>query len=453
MLTASPDHVDPGALPPQDLAAEQAVLGGMLLSQYAIGEVTEILEERDFYLPTHGRVFSAILHLYAQGEPADPITIAAALQRDGALARIGGHGFLHTLIASVPTAVNAAYYAQIVAQKAILRRLVEAGTRIAQFGLHGVGGANVTDIVDRAEATLFKATAGAKDDARGPVTGAQAATTVLAMLEETTPRDLVRTGLRDLDDIIGGLEPGELTVICGRPGHGKTLLGLQIARHAALEQGKHVLILSLEMSQTLLMQRMLAAIPPRGIALDRVSKKPGCPLSEDDRRQLTAAHERLQNAALWVDDASYHTSTTIRSTIRRHTQQHGHLDLVVIDHLGLVSATGRQETRALELARLTRDLKVFAGELDIPIVPLHQLNRQSTQRLDRRPQLADLRDSGAVEQDAFAVIGVHTPAVDDPTDPHAGESDHCVIKSRQGRTGIAHTAWQAHYARFANLAK
>lgn len=444
---------DTGPMPPADLAAEQSVLGGMLLSKNAIGNVAELITDRDFYRPAHSAVFNAALALYGSGEPADAITVGAELERRGELQRTGGAPYLHTLISTVPTAANASYYADIVREKAVLRRLVEAGTRVTQLGYHGATGADLDEVVDRAQAAIHDATVAATHHDDGPTPGGESSSAVLADLADDRPRDLVQTGIRDLDRLLGGgLEPGEVTVVCGRPGHGKTLLALQIARHAALKQRKHALVFSLEMSKKLLMQRLLSATPPRGVRLSTVKGETKPDQADWDR--LAEADAQIQNSALWLDDASYQTTATLRTTLRRHIQEHGAPEVVAIDYLGLVSPGGRNETRALEIAAMTRDLKVLAGELGIPIVLVHQLNRQSTQRLDKKPQLADLRDSGAVEQDAFAVIGVHTPSADEGHDgSRLGEADLVVLKNRQGPTGVVTVAQQGHLARFVDLAE
>jgi replicative DNA helicase len=452
-------------MPPHDNAAEQSVLGAMMLSKDAIGEVAEILRAEDLYRPAHAALFAVILALDNAGEPVDAITVAAELDRRGELGRAGGAPYLHTLIATVPTATNASYYADIVAEKAQLRRLVEAGTRIVQLGYQSAQGAQIADIVDRAQAAIHDATTSTIRPDTGPVTGADAASVVLADLNDSHPRDLVHTGLTDLDCILGGLEPGELTVVCGRPGHGKTLLALQIARHAVLPptepststlmpgQGKHALIFSLEMSRKLLMQRLLASTPKAGIHLNKLTKKPASELDQTDWKRLTEANAAIEAANLWIDDRSYQTTSTIRATVRRHVQRHGNLDVVVIDYLGLLTPTNRAERRDLQLAEMTWALKILADELGLPIVVVHQLNRNATQRPDKRPQLADLRDSGAVEQDAFAVIAVHTPSVDDPEDARAGESDLWILKHRQGQDGRVTAAWQAHIGRFGDLTR
>lgn len=451
-------------MPPQDLAAEQSVLGGMLLSKDVIGEVTEVVTERDFYRPAHASVFNAVLALYNAGEPADAVTVASELERRGELGRVGGAPYLHTLIATVPTAANAGYYAEIVAKKATLRRLVEAGTRVVQLGYAGAGGAEVADVVDRAQAAIHDATTDATRPDGGAVTAAEAAADVLEDLDNPAPRDLVRTGLDDLDGIVGGLETGEITVVCGRPGHGKTLLGLQIVRNAVLPPaqggavpgglGKSAFIFSLEMSRRLLMQRMLAATTRRGIRLDKITRSnPAAPpLDDDDWQRLGEANTALAAAKLWIDDSNYQTTASIRTSLRRHVQQHGVPDVVMIDYLGLITTVGKVERRDLAVAEITRDLKILAGELGTAVLLLHQLNRNSAQRNDKRPMLADLRDSGAVEQDAFAVLGIYTPQVDDRDDARVGEADISVMKNRQGRDGTAVVGWQGHYARLADLA-
>lgn len=439
--------------PPSDVAAEQSVLGGMMLSPDVVGEVTEVVTERDFYQPAHSRIYAAVLALYNAGDPVDPVAVAGELERRGDLRRIGGAAYLHTLIATVPTAANAGYYARLVAHKAQLRRLIEAGLRITQLGYQGAG-ADLADVVDRAQAAIHDATTDATRANGNSVSLAEATNMMLAALDNTAPRDLVRTGLYDVDDILGGLEPGEITVVCGRPGHGKTLFGLQILRHAVLDQGKHAVIISLEMSREQLTQRISSATA--GVLLEKItrSKKNAPALTDDDWQRLTLAAATFDDANLHIYDSAHQTTASIRTVLRRHAQQHGVPDVVMIDYLSLITPMGRVERRDIAIGEMTRDLKILAGELGTSILLLHQLNRGFAQRMDKRPKLSDLRDSGAVEQDAFAVLSVYTPAVsgDDPDNERSGESDIAVLKNRQGQDGCATVAWQAHYARFGSLA-
>lgn len=436
--------------PPQDLPAEQSVLGGMMLNKDAIGDVDELISARDFYRPAHQAVFDAILTLYGRGEPADAITVAAELEHRGELQQAGGAPYLHTLIATVPTAANAAYYAEIVKEKATLRRLVEAGTRVVQLGYHGTDGAELDEVVDRAQAAIHEATVDAHHG-DGPIYGGHASAELIASLHDDTKQEIIPTGFADLDAVLDGYARGEVTVVCGRPGHGKTMLGVAAIKAGAINAGFSAFVFSLEMSRKLLFQRLLAATPAHGVDLSKLKKK--LPLDARDWTEIERAHEKINEAKLWIDDSSYQTTSTIRTTLRRHIQQHGTLDVVVIDYLGLLESVGKVDTRALEIQKMTRDLKVLAGELDVAIVLLHQLNRKNTERADRRPQLSDLRDSGAVEQDAFAVVAVQNFQVDDPDTDRVGEVDLLVLKNRQGPTATVTAAFQARFGRIVDMAK
>lgn len=434
--------------PPQDLAAEQSVLGGMMLSADAITDVTEQLRTRDFYRPAHQAIYEAILMLYGLGEPADAITVAAELEHEGQLSRVGGGSYLHTLIATVPTAANAAYYAEIVSEKAVLRRLVEAGTRITQLGYHGAHGAELSDVVDNAQAAIHDATVDTQHSDH-TVTGGHASAELLADLRNGDPQEVIPTGYADLDSVLDGYARGEVTVVCGRPGHGKTMLGVSAIRATAIYGGLSTFMFSLEMGRKLLLQRLLASTPAHGIELAKLRKK--IPMEPRDWAEAERAHERISDTALWIDDNSHQTVSTIRTTLRRHIQQHGPLDVVVIDYLGLLTALGRPESRNIAVQEMSRELKVVADELQVAMVLLHQLSRKTTDRTDRKPQLADLRDSGAVEQDAYAVVAVQNHQVDDPNTDRNGEVDLHVLKNRQGATSTITAAFQPRFGRVVDL--
>ncbi|WP_374111622.1 replicative DNA helicase [Pseudonocardia sp. ICBG1142] len=441
-------------LPPEDLVAEQAVLGAMLLSETAIGEVCEVLVGADFYRPAHEVIFRAVVAQFGDSKPVDPVTIAAALERSGDLVRVGGAGYLHTVIAAVPTASNAGFYAERVREKAVARRLVETGTRISQLGYHGGGdGTPIDDVVDRAQSALDAVTDGAGTDA-GQARVDELFDDQLAVLAEiqagrTEPG--LATPYADLTRVTGGWKPGQLIVVAGRPGLGKSTVAVDAARHAAFSEGQSAVVFSLEMSRSELWSRIVCA---EARVNYRALSTPHGLTPADYERLDTARRERIAApgaGALVIDDSASITMTQIRARARRLKQKHG-LGLVVVDYLQLMSSGRRAESRQLEISEFSRQMKVLAKELEVPVIALSQLNRGPEQRLDKRPLLSDLRESGAIEQDADMVILLHRPDAYDPDDPRAGEADLILAKNRGGPTSTVTVCSQLHYCRFASMA-
>ncbi len=434
-------------VPPQDLDAEQSVLGGMLLSKDAIGDVIAVVKARDFYRPAHETVFTTILDLFGRGEPADPITVAAELTKRGALTRVGGAPYLHTLVGAVPTAANAEYYAEIVAERAQLRRLTEAGTRIAQMGYAADGDA--AEIADAAQAELYAAVdIRAEDEPRAPADSLEATFDELDRISRHKGAVTgLPTGFADLDNLLQGLHPGQLIVVAGRPGLGKSTLSMDFARSCSIRQGRTALVFSLEMGRDEINMRLLSAQARVGLHRMRSGT-----LTEDDWNRLAKHRQAVSDAPLFVDDSPSLTLMEIRSKARRIKQRHG-LDLVVVDYLQLLTHGGhRRESRQQEVADMSRSLKLLAKELAVPVVALSQLNRGPEQRTDKKPMLSDLRESGAVEQDSDVVILLHREDAYDKESPRAGEADLLVAKHRNGPTATVTVAAQLHHSRFADMA-
>ncbi|GAB3795038.1 replicative DNA helicase [Micromonospora zhanjiangensis] len=380
--------------PPQDVAAEQCVLGGMLLSKDAIADVVEILKANDFYRPIHATVFDAILDLYGRGEPADAITVAAALADAGDLGRVGGAPYLHTLIASVPTAANAAYYARIVGERAVLRRLVEAGTKIVQLGYGSAdgGGRDVDDVVDLAQQAVYEVT-----ERRVSEDFAVLADMLQPTLDEIEAVGAqggvmtgVPTGFTDLDRLLNGLHPGQLIIVAGRPGLGKSTASMDFARNAAIRSNSASAIFSLEMSKVEIVMRLLSAEARVPLHVLRSGQ-----LSDDDWTKLARCMGEISEAPLFVDDTPNMNLMEIRAKARRLKQRHD-LKMIVVDYLQLMSSPKRTESRQQEVAELSRGLKLLAKEVECPVIAVSQLNRGPEQRTDKRPQLSDLRESGCL---------------------------------------------------------
>jgi replicative DNA helicase len=432
--------------PPQDVAAEQSVLGGMLLSKDAIADVVEQLRGPDFYRPAHEVIYEAIIDLYGRGEPADAVTVAAELTKRGEIARIGGAPYLHTLIAMVPTAANAGYYARIVRERAVLRRLVEAGTRIVQLGYAADGG-DVDDIVNTAQAEVYAVTERRTSEDYVPI--ADVINTTMEEIEAAGSRGDgmvgVPTGFADLDRLTNGLHPGQMIVVAARPAIGKSTLAADFVRSAAIKHQMTSVVFSLEMSRSELTMRMLSA--EAGVPLQNMRKGT---MRDEDWAKLAQTMGRLSQAPLFIDDSPNMSLMEIRAKCRRLKQRHN-LKLVVIDYLQLMSSGKRVESRQQEVSEFSRALKLLAKELEVPVIAISQLNRGAEQRTDKKPMLSDLRESGAIEQDADVVILLHREDAYERESPRAGEADLIVAKHRNGPTDTIVVSSQLHYSRFVNM--
>jgi replicative DNA helicase len=587
--------------PPQDIAAEQSVLGGMLLSKDAIADVVEVVHGHDMYRPAHETIYEAILDLYGRGEPADPVTVAAELQKQGELGRVGGAPYLHTLVSSVPTAANAGYYAQIVRERAVLRRLVEAGTRIVQMGYGGDG--EVDDIVDRAQAEVYGVTDRRISEDYLPLADIMEGT--LDEIEAIGSRGGemigVPTGFADLDALTNGLHPGQMIVLAARPAIGKALaldtqlptpigwttmgdvrvgdeligadgkptrviaatdvmldrpcyevafsdgsviiadaqhqwvttaalrqpqgrdlragrsrvvtteeiaatiailpsdrreddaialakttrsvvdvrkidsvpvrcvevdssdhlyragptsipthnstLGLDIARAAAIRHQLATVMFSLEMSRNEITMRLLSAETRVPLFHMRTGS-----VTDEEWDRIARRSGELHGAPLFLDDSPNMTMMEIRAKCRRLKQRHD-LRLVIVDYLQLMTSGKKVESRQQEVAEFSRSLKLLAKELDVPVVAISQLNRSAEQRQDKKPMLADLRESGGIEQDSDMVILLHREDAYEKESPRAGEADFIVAKHRNGPTATITVAFQGHYSRFVDMAQ
>jgi replicative DNA helicase len=436
--------------PPQDIAAEQSVLGGMLLSKDAIADVVEVLRAGDFYRPNHTTIFEAILDLYGRGEPADAVTVAAAMAGAGDLGRVGGAGYLHTLMSSVPTAANAAYYARIVGERAVLRRLIEAGTRIVQlgYGTASGGGRDVDDLVDLAQQTVYDVTERRVSEDFAVLSDLLQPTLdeIEAVGAQGGVMTGVPTGFGDLDRLLNGLHPGQLIIVAGRPGLGKSTAAMDFARSASVRHNFASAIFSLEMSKVEIVMRLLSAEARVPLHVLRSGQ-----LSDDDWTKLARRMGEISEAPLFVDDTPNMNLMEIRAKARR-LKQRNDLKLVVVDYLQLMSSPKRVESRQQEVAEMSRGLKLLAKEIDCPVVAVSQLNRGPEQRNDKRPQLSDLRESGSIEQDADVVILLHRDDYYDKESPRAGEADFIVAKHRNGPTDTVTVAAQLHLSRFVDMA-
>ncbi|MPV50853.1 MULTISPECIES: replicative DNA helicase [unclassified Pseudactinotalea] len=434
--------------PPQDVAAEQSVLGGMMLSKDAIADVVEILRGSDFYRPAHEMIYDAIIDLYGRGEPADAVTVSAELTDRGELTRIGGAPYLHTLISTVPTAANAGFYARIVQERSVLRRLVDAGTRIAQLG-YATDGGDVDELVNTAQAEVYAVTERRTSEDYVPLRDVINST--MEEIDAASNRGEgmvgVPTGFRDLDQLTHGLHPGQMVVVAARPAVGKSTLGLDICRSASIRHGMASVIFSLEMSRNEISMRMLSA--ESQVPLQNMRKGT---MRDEDWTRLARTMSKVSEAPLFIDDSPNMSLMEIRAKCRRLKQRHD-LKLVVIDYLQLMSSGKRVESRQQEVSEFSRAIKLLAKEIEVPVIAISQLNRGSEQRTDRKPQMSDLRESGSIEQDADMIILLHREDMYEKESPRAGEADLIVAKHRNGPTATVAVSFQGHYARFFDMAQ
>lgn len=440
------EPADSMRIPPHDLLAEQSTLGGMMLSKDAVADVVERVRGVDFYIPKHELIYDALQTLYAGGEPTDVIAVVDQLTKTGDLQRSGGAEYLHTLVGLVPTAANAGYYAEIVAEKAVLRRLVEAGTRIAQLGYGAEG--EVTDLVNQAQAEVYGVTGGVGSEDYVPLSEALklAQDDIDAAANHDGALTGVPTGFRDLDTLTNGLHPGQLIIIAARPGLGKSTLALDLCREAAVKKRMPAIFFSLEMSRSEIAMRLLSAQASVRLQHMRTGK-----VSDEDWQKIARTQGDIADAPLYIDDSPNMTLVEIRAKCRRLKQQHG-LSLIVIDYLQLMTSGRRVESRQQEVSEFSRALKLLAKELEVPVVALSQLNRNSEQRADKKPAISDLRESGSLEQDADMVILLHREGAYEKDHPRASEADLIVAKHRNGPTDTIAVLFQGHLSRFVDFA-
>jgi replicative DNA helicase len=424
-------------VPPHDLQAEESLLGAMLLSRDAIAAAVELCKTGDFYRPAHGHIFDAICSLYAQGEPADPVTVADELNRSDLLDAAGGTGNLIALQANTPAIANAARYARIVEEHALLRRLITVAGEIAEMGYSLPE--DVVATMDRAEAMVFEVVERRVTDSLKPLRELLAASLdhLEALYNRGDTITGVPTGYADLDERLSGLQPSALVIVGARPSMGKTSFALGVAAHAAIEKNLPVLFFSLEMCSE--------------ARVDSSRMRNG-KLHESDWPKVVHAIGKLGEAPLFIDDNPNLTVMEIRAKARRLKSREG-LGLIVVDYLQLMSGHGPAENRQVEVSEISRGLKILARELAVPVVALSQLSRSLEARADKRPVLADLRESGSLEQDADVVLFIYRDEVYNKDSADKGTAEIIISKHRNGPTGMTQLAFLDHFTRFANMAR
>jgi replicative DNA helicase len=433
----------PDRVPPQNLEAEESVLGSMMLSHEAIADVVEILGPDDFYRSANGKIFQTLREIYGRGDPVDAITAVEELKRRGLLDEIGGHLYISELVERVPTPAAAGSYARIVAETALLRRLISAAGEIMEMAYSAPE--EPDRVADRAEQRIYEV---ARHDEEGQVASLhQLVDQAMMDLEKIQNRESafagVPTGFRDVDALLSGMQAGNLIIVAARPGVGKSSFITNVARNVAVDAQKPVAMFSLEMSRWEIGMRLLCA--EARVPWDLIRNKR---VAADDWSRIAQAADTLHDAPLSVVDSGNVTLVDIRAKARRLAARR-HLGVIMVDYLQLMSHTRRVENRQQEIAEISRGLKMLAKELEIPVVAVSQLNRDPERRQDKRPQLSDLRESGALEQDADVVMFIHR---DDSDPAKKGLADLIVAKHRNGPTDTIPLTFLPHLTQFRNFA-
>ena len=434
-------------LPPHSVDAERSLLGGLMLDQRAWDQVADVVGLDDFYRADHRAIFQAVMTLIGQDRPPDAVTVSEQLEREQRLEAAGGVDYLARLVEETPSAANVRAYARIVRDHAMLRQLIEIGGDIAASA-HGSEGRTVAELVDLAEQRVFEI---ADRGSRGPgfkalkeiLPGAIDRLDVLSHSENDITG--VATGFNAMDEMTAGLQRGELIVIAGRPSMGKTTLAVNIAENAAIGHRVPTAIFSMEMSAEQLTFRMIGSIGRVNQANLRRGK-----LSDEDWSRIDSAVSMMSNAPIFIDDSPALSPTEVRARARRLKREHG-LGLIVIDYLQLMQVAGTVENRATEISEISRSLKALAKELELPVIALSQLNRSVEQRVDKRPVMSDLRESGAIEQDADLIVFIYREEVYDKETPRRGIADIIIGKQRNGPVGEFHLTFLGEFTKFENL--
>jgi len=432
-------------VPPQNLDAEQALLGALMLDKEAIFSVVEHVRSTDFYKEAHRIIFDCLLDLNDQGEPVDLVTLVEELRQKGHLEKVGGISYVAALANAVPTAANAVYYGKIVAEKALLRSLISISTRIAQQGYDQ--SSEPWELIDEAEKMIFSVTQRKARDGFVPIRDVVVATfEQIGQIKATEGVTGIPT-FKNLDYYLSGLQKSDLIIVAARPAMGKTSFCLNIAQNSGVKYGKTVAVFSLEMSKEQLVQRMLCA----EARVDQSKVRTGY-VTEEEWRRLSVALAPLAEAKIYLDDTPGITVLEMRAKARRLKAEKG-LDLIVIDYIQLMQGNRRSENRQQEISEISRSLKALARELEVPVLALSQLSRAVEQSSDKRPTLSHLRESGALEQDADVVIFIHRPEYYDPDTEQRGIAEIIVAKHRNGPVGKAELAFLKEYTKFMDLAK
>ena len=441
--------IDPLRVPPNSIEAEQAVLGGLMLSSEAWDKVADRITEGDFYRRDHALIFRAIGELSNKSMPADAVTLGEWFEAQGIAELVGGSRYILELANTTPSAANIAAYADIVREKSVLRQLIDAGTEIAGDAFVPEGRSS-HELLETAEQKVFRiAEAGARGRKGFVSMGAAVKEAFQQLQHRYENRGAVTglaTGLRDFDDMTAGLQPSDLIILAARPSMGKTALALNMAEYAAIKGKKAVAVFSMEMSASQLAFRLISSLG----RINQQHLRTG-ELEDADWPRVTSAIQLLKDAKIFIDDTPALSPGELRARARRLKREHD-LGLIVIDYLQLMAVPGTRENRATEISEISRSLKALAKELNVPVIALSQLNRSLEQRTDKRPVMADLRESGAIEQDADVIVFIYRDDYYNKESPDKGLAEIIIGKQRNGPTGSVKLTFLGHYTKFENHA-
>lgn len=450
-----PMHGDSGNLshlrvPPQSLEAEQSVLGGLMLENDAWNNVGELLNSDDFYRQDHAKIFEAIAYLANLSDPFDVITVSDYLEKNDDLTKVGGLAYLGQLVKDTPSAANIVAYAKVVRERSTLRALIKVGSTITS-NAYQTEGRDIKHLVDDAERLVFNIAERNSRTGKSYVEVKNVLGPVFNRLKELEQSDSQYTGLQtgftEFDNLTSGLQKGDLIIVAGRPSMGKTSLAVNMAEHAAIGEGQSVVIFSMEMAAEQLVMRMVSSLG----RINQTRLRAGN-LQPEDWNSVSSAMSLLKNAKIFIDDTPAMSPTEIRARARRIKREHG-LGLVLVDYLQLMQVTGGSENRATEISEISRSLKALARELEVPVIALSQLNRSVEQRTDKKPVLSDLRESGAIEQDADVIAFIYRDDFynKDPSNPRKGQADIIIGKQRNGPTDTVVLKFLGEYTKFENF--
>ena len=449
--SADPE-LDKLKLPPHSLEAEQSVLGGLLLDNDAFDRIADAISADDFYSADHRIIFRQISTLIEQRKPVDVVTLSEALETSAQLANVGGIAYLGSLDKLIPGAANIRRYAEIVRERSVMRKLADVGRKISESSYAPMG-RSPAQLLDEAEAMVFEiaeaGVRGKQNFASAQQLLTQAVERIDALYNRDNPSDItgLATGFRDLDRLTSGLQPGDLIIVAGRPSMGKTAFALNVSEHIALAENRAVAIFSMEMTGNQLMMRMLGSVG----RLNQHKLRTGR-LEDEDWQHLTDALSKLDKAEIYVDESGVLNALELRARARRLHRQCKGLGLIVIDYLQLMSAVSQVENRATEISEISRSLKALAKELAVPVIALSQLNRSLEQRTNKRPIMSDLRESGAIEQDADLILFIYRDEVYNPDSSDKGIAEIIVGKQRNGPIGSVDLTFLGQFTRFENHA-
>ena len=441
--------VDTPKVPPHSLEAEQSVLGGLMLSARAWDQVADKITDTDFYREDHRLIFQAVRDLHESSRPCDAVTVSEWFESHGQVDQVDGGNYISQLANNTPSAANVGAYADIVREKSILRSLIDVGSTITTSAFTSDGRESKT-LLEEAERLVFAIADKGSRGGSGFVSVQDSLKEAMAKIEELNAfeGDItgIPTGYQEFDKLTAGLQPSDLIVVAGRPAMGKTTFAMNIAEHAAIKHGKSVAVFSMEMASLQLVMRMFSSVGQ----IDQTRIRTGT-LDDMDWPKLTSAMNLLHKSKIFIDDTPALSPAELRARARRLKREHD-IDMIVVDYLQLMNVPGNKENRATEIAEISRSLKTIAKELNVPVVALSQLNRALEQRPNKRPLMADLRESGAIEQDADLIVFIYRDEVYNKETGEKGKAEIIIGKHRNGSTGTVHLAFQGPWLRFVNLA-